>query len=97
MKITIEVDLATGAVSATRAASEGATETMADALSTPPSIGVNAGPCAGAGLSPPETSAAVPQMRAAPPPATSPGFHVDTFTPAVNGPAHEAFDAGTPR
>ena len=42
MKITIEVDLATGAVSATRGASEGATETTADVLSTPPSIGVNA-------------------------------------------------------
>jgi hypothetical protein len=95
MKITIEVDLATGAVSATREASEGAVET-ADGLSTPPSIGVNAGPCGGAGLLPPEMSAAVPQMGAAPRPASIPGFHVDTFTPVTNGPAHEAFDAGTP-
>jgi hypothetical protein len=96
MKITIEVDLATGAVSATRAAPEGATETIADVLSTPPSIGVNAGPCAGAGLSPPETSAAIPQVGAGLPPATTPGFHVDTFTPVRNGPTHEPFDAGTP-
>ncbi len=96
MKITIEVDLATGAVSATRAASEEAIETRADVLSTPPSIGVNAGPCAGAGLSPPETSAPVPQTGAGPPPATMPGFHVDTFTPVGDGRAHEAFDAGTP-
>ena len=96
MKITIEVDLATGAVSATREATEGAMEATAEVLSTPPSIGVNAGPCAGAGLSPPETSAAVPQTGAGPPAATTPGFHVDTFTPVGNGSAHEAFDAGTP-
>src|SRR5438876_681992 len=96
MKITIEVDLATGAVRATREASEGAVETRADVLSTPPSIGVNAGPCAGAGLSPPQTSAAVAQTGAGPPPATTPGFHVDTFAPVGNGAVHEAFDAGTP-
>jgi hypothetical protein len=97
MKITIEVDLATGAVSATREGAEGAAEATAEMLSTPPSIGVNAGPCAGAGLPPPETSATVQGALGAAPPEARPGFHVDTFTPVGNGPAPGALDAGAPQ
>lgn len=94
MRLIIEFDQTTGAITTTT--TEARSEAPAEIPSLPPTIGLNAGPCAGAGASGPPSlaSAAPPATRLAE--GTPPEPHLDVFRPATNGASVEGIDAGAP-
>jgi hypothetical protein len=94
MRIIIEFDQTTGAITTTR--TEGRSEAPAEIRSLPPTIGLNAGACAGAGVSGPASVASAPPTGSGLAQGAPPEPHLDVFTPAANGASVEGIDAGAP-